>query len=94
MLYKLQNFDDQRRCCILFLHKTAVERIFNFQTRIGRNSRSPEYRFGRQLSHLSDGLLNGSNQLAICELRQLETRPDAETTFLADHTFLYKTRSW
>jgi hypothetical protein len=42
----------------------------------------------------SDGPLNGSNRLAICELRQSETRLDAETTILADHTFLYKTGSW
>jgi hypothetical protein len=40
------------------------------------------------------GLLNGSNRLAICELQQSETRPDAETIFLADHTFLYKIGSW
>jgi hypothetical protein len=40
------------------------------------------------------GLLNGSNRLAICELRQSETRPDAETIILADHTFLYKIGSW
>jgi hypothetical protein len=70
------------------------KRISNFQTRIGRNSGSAEYRFGRKLSQLSDGLLNGSNRLAICELRQSETRPDAEITFQADHTFLYKTGSW
>jgi hypothetical protein len=30
----------------------------------------------------------------ICELRQSETRSDAEITFLADHTFLYKIGSW
>jgi hypothetical protein len=53
-----------------------------------------EYHFRRQLSQLSDGPLNGSNRLAICELRQSETRPDAEITFLADHTFLYKIGSW
>jgi hypothetical protein len=41
-------------------------------------------------SHLSDGPINGSNRLAICELRQSETRPVAKTIFLADHTFLYK----
>jgi hypothetical protein len=71
-----------------------VERIFNFQTQIGRDSRSPEYCFGSQLSHLSNGPLNSSNRLAICELRQSETRPDAEITFLADPTFLYKIGSW
>jgi hypothetical protein len=70
------------------------KRIFNFQRRIGRNSRSPKYHFGRQLFQLSDGPLNGSNRLAICELWQSETRPDAKITFLADHTFLYKTGSW
>jgi hypothetical protein len=68
--------------------------MFNFQTRIGRNSRSPKYHFGRQLSQLPAGTLNGSNRLAIYELRKWETRLDAETTFLADHTFLYKTGSW
>jgi hypothetical protein len=26
------NFDDRRRCCILFLDRTAAEQIFNFQT--------------------------------------------------------------
>jgi hypothetical protein len=67
-----------------------VEQIFNFQPQIGQNSGSPKYRFGIQLSQLSDGPLNRSNRLAICELRQLETRPVAETAFLADHTFLYK----
>jgi hypothetical protein len=70
------------------------KRIFNFQTRIGQNSGSPAYHFGRLLSQLSDGPLNVSNWLVICELRQSETRPDAEITFLADHTFLYKTGSW
>jgi hypothetical protein len=34
---------------------------------------------------------NGSKRLAIFELRQSETRPVAESAFLADHTFLYKT---
>jgi hypothetical protein len=71
-----------------------AEQIFNFQTWIGRNSGSLEYHFRRQLSQLSDGALNGSNWLAICELRQSETRPDTEITFLADHNFLYKIGSW
>jgi hypothetical protein len=30
----------------------------------------------------------------ICELRQSETQPVAETTFLADHTYLYETGFW
>jgi hypothetical protein len=30
----------------------------------------------------------------ICELRQSETQPDAEITFLADDAFLYKIGSW
>jgi hypothetical protein len=47
-----------------------------------------------QLSQLSDGPLNGSNRLAICMLCLLETRTDAEITFLVDHTFLYKIGSW
>jgi hypothetical protein len=72
-----------------------VERIFNFQSQIGRNSRSPEYHFGKQHSQLSDGPLNGSNWLAICELWQSETRPDAEITFLAEfYTILYKIGCW
>jgi hypothetical protein len=72
----------------------VVERIFNFSSRIGQNSRCPEYYFGQQLSQIPDGPSNGSKQLDICELRQLETRPVAESTFLADHTFLYKTGFW
>jgi hypothetical protein len=38
--------------------------------------------------------INGSKWLAICELRQSETRSVAESAFLADHTFLYKTGFW
>jgi hypothetical protein len=87
-------FDNRRRCCILFLDRTAAERILNFQTRIGQNSGSPEYHFGRKLSQFSDGPINGSKWLAICELRQSETRPVAKTIFLADHTYLYKTGLW
>jgi hypothetical protein len=68
-----------------------VKWILNFQTQIGRNSGSPEYRFGRQLSQLSDGLINGSKWLVINELRQSETRRVAKTIFLVDHTYLYKT---
>jgi hypothetical protein len=60
------------------LDRTAVERIFDFLSRIGRNSRSPEYSFEQQLSQLSDGPLNSSKRLAICELRQSETRPVTE----------------
>jgi hypothetical protein len=71
-----------------------MERIFNFQTGIGRNCGSPKYRFGNQLSPLSDGPINGSNRLVINELRQSETRPVAKTIFLADHTYLYKTGFW
>jgi hypothetical protein len=87
-------FDDRHHWCILFLDRTAVERIFNFQTRIGQNSGSPKYWFRRQLSQLSDGLINGSKWLVINELRQSETQPVAKTIFLAYHTFLYKTGSW
>jgi hypothetical protein len=72
----------------------AAERIFTFPSRIGRNSRSPEYRFGWQLSQLSNGPSNGSKRLVICELRQLETWPVTESPFLADHTFLYKIGFW
>jgi hypothetical protein len=71
-----------------------AERIFNFHTRIGRYSGSLEYRFGRQLSQLSDGPINGSKWLAICMLRQSETRRVAKTIFLADHTYLYNTFFW
>jgi hypothetical protein len=71
-----------------------VEWIFNFQTRIGRNSGSPKYHFRRQLSQISDGPINGSKRLVINELRQLKTRSDAKITFLVDHTLLYKTGSW
>jgi hypothetical protein len=78
----------------MFLDRTATEQIFNFHTRIGWNSRSPEYRFGRQLSQISDGLINDSKRLVICELRQSETRSIAKTIFLADHTYLYKTGFW
>jgi hypothetical protein len=70
------------------------KQIFNFQTRIGRNSRSPKYRFTRQLSKLFDGLINSSKWLAICELRQSETRSVAKAIFLADHTYLYETDFW
>jgi hypothetical protein len=72
----------------------VTKRIFNFRSRIGRNTGSPKYHFGRQLSQLSDGLINGSNWLTICELRQSETRSVAKTIFLADHTYLYKTGFW
>jgi hypothetical protein len=65
-----------------------------FQTQIGQNSRSPKYRFGRQLSQLSDGPINGSQRLVINKLRQSETRSVAETIFLADHTYLYNTGFW
>jgi hypothetical protein len=71
-----------------------VKRIFKFLSRIGRNSGSPEYRFGRQLSQRSGGPSNVSKRLAICELQKSETRPVAESAFLADHTFLYKTGFW
>jgi hypothetical protein len=79
---------------MLHLDRTAAKQIFNFQSRIGRNTRSPEYHFRRQLSQLSDGPSNGSKQLAICELRQSETKMVAESAFLADHTFLYKIGFW
>jgi hypothetical protein len=87
-------FYDRRRCWILLLNRTAAEWIINFQSRIGWNSGSPEYHYGMQLSQLSDGLLNISNRLAICELRQSETRSVTKTIFVADHTCLYKTVFW
>jgi hypothetical protein len=64
------------------------------QSRIGQNFKSPEYHFGRKLSQLSDGPLDGTKRLAVCELRQSETRPVAASIFLADHTFLYKIGFW
>jgi hypothetical protein len=60
----------------------VAKRIFNFQSQIGRNSGSPEYHFGRPLSQISDGPLNGSKRLAIYELRLSETQPVAELAFL------------
>jgi hypothetical protein len=75
------------------LDRRAAEQISNFLSRIDQNSGSPEYCF-RQLCQLSDGLSNGSKWLAICELRQSETRPVAESAFLVKHTFLYKTGFW
>jgi hypothetical protein len=90
----LRNFDDQRRCWILFLDRRAAERIFNFPSRIGWNTRCPEYYFGWKLSQLTIGPSNRSKWLAIYEWRQSETWPVAESAFLADHTFLYKTGFW
>jgi hypothetical protein len=78
----------------MFLDRTMAKRIFNFQTRIGRNFRNPEYHFRRQLSQLSDGLINGSKRLVINELWQSETQPVAKTIFLIDHTYLYNTGFW
>jgi hypothetical protein len=49
-----------------------AERILTFGSQIGRNSESPEYHFGRKLSQLSNGSLNGSKWLVICELQQLK----------------------
>jgi hypothetical protein len=69
------------------LDRTAVD----FPSWIGWNSGGPKYRFRQQLSHLSDGASNSSKRLAICELRQSETRPVVESAFLADHSFLYNT---
>jgi hypothetical protein len=73
---------------------TSDNFAFLVQVKLIKSCDAPEYHFRRQLSQLSDGPLNGSNRLAICELRQSETRSDAKITFLADHTFLYKTCSW
>jgi hypothetical protein len=66
----------------MFLNRTAAERIFTFLSQIGRNSGSPAYHFRRQLPQLSDGPSNSSKWLAICELRQLETRLVTESAFL------------
>jgi hypothetical protein len=70
------------------LDRIAAERIFNFLSRIGRNSGSPEYCFRQQLFQLSVGLSNGSKRLAIHELQQSETQSVAESSFL------YKTGFW
>jgi hypothetical protein len=78
-------------CYILFLDRTTVKRILNFQTRIGRNSGSPEYHFGMQLSQLSDGLINSSKWLVVNELWQSETQLIPKPIFLTDHAYLYKT---
>jgi hypothetical protein len=78
----------------LFLDRTVAERSSIFQSRICQNSGSPEYHFGRQPSQLSDGPLNDSKRLAICELRQSKTRLVAESVFLTDHTFLYMSGFW
>jgi hypothetical protein len=50
--------------------------------------------FRRQLSQLSDGPITISKWLAIHELQLSETRLVAESAFLADHTFLYKSDFW
>jgi hypothetical protein len=72
-------------------YRILIIDVFNFQTRIGRKSESPEYCFGWQLSPLSDGPINSSKRLVINELWQSETRPVAKTIFLSDQTYLYKT---
>jgi hypothetical protein len=65
-----------------------------FSVSDSQNFASPKYCFRRQLSQLSDGPSDSSKWLAICELRQSETRPVAESAFQADYTFLYKTGFW
>jgi hypothetical protein len=57
------------------------------------NSGSPEYHFSGQLSQLSDGPLNGSKRLAICELQQSESWLVAESAFLG-RLFLQKSGFW
>jgi hypothetical protein len=44
--------------------------------------RSPEYQIGRSLSNLFNGTSNSSKRLAICEIRQSETRSVAESKVL------------
>jgi hypothetical protein len=58
--------------------RTAVGRYKIPETKLIRNSRSPEYYFGRQLSQLYDCPINNSKDLS----RQSETRPVAESAFL------------
>jgi hypothetical protein len=72
---EVTEFEDRLWCWILFLDKIAAERNSTFGSRIGRNSRSPKYHYGRQLSQLSDGQQYGPEQLKIYELRLSETRP-------------------
>jgi hypothetical protein len=73
------------------MDRTATKQIFIFRSRIGRNSRSFKFHFERELSQISAVSLNGSNRSAICELWQSETQLITEITFLAYHTYLYKT---
>ncbi len=63
-------------------NRMAVEWNWTLEPWIDRNSGSPEYHFGRQLSQLSDGPLNSSKRLAIGELWQSETQSVAESAFL------------
>jgi hypothetical protein len=79
----LRNFDDRRLCWILHLHRIAAYRILNFQSRIGRNSESTEYHFRRKLSQISDGPLDGSKRLVVCESRKSKTRPVAESIWFS-----------
>jgi hypothetical protein len=82
MVWVLQNFDDRRRCWILFLDRTMAKQIFIFNSRIGQNSGNPEYQFGREISHLSGSTLNGSKRLAIYVLRLSEAWPVDESAIL------------
>jgi hypothetical protein len=69
-----------RSYIILTIDATAE---FCFWTEQQQNGSScPEYRFGIQLSRLSDGLLDSSKWLAICKLWQSKSRPVAESAFL------------
>jgi hypothetical protein len=75
-------FYNPHRCWILFLDRTAAQRILTFGFRIGWNSRSPEYQNGRQLPQISDGPSNSLKPLGINELRLSETRLVAKSEFL------------
>jgi hypothetical protein len=55
IVYKVRNFEDRLRCWILFLDRIASKRNSTFGSRIGWNSRSPEYHCGRKLSYNSYG---------------------------------------
>jgi hypothetical protein len=54
------------------LDRTAAELELIFQSRLNRNSGSPEYHFDGKLSQLSDGMFSGSKWSAICKLQLSE----------------------
>jgi hypothetical protein len=61
---------------------------------LAETSEVPNTILKKKLSQLSDGPLDVSKRLAVCELRQSETQPVTEPIILTDHTFLYKIGFW